>query len=279
MKLTIIGCGYVGTALAKYWHPKPDHVVTVTTTSKERVVELEEVAARVVVMKGNDAAAVQSLVQNQDTILVSVAPISDRQVSGETYAETYLPTARNLIASLAGATTSKQVIYLSSCSVYGNQNGDWVDEESLVAPISLHGNILSETEQILLQANRENVRVCILRLGGIYGPGRDMEKRFRSVAGTSLSGTGKNFTNWVHLDDIVSAVEFMREKRCQGIYNLVDDQKITIGELSNQVCNFYNLPQVLWNPSQSSIRGNNVRVRNQKIKAIGYQLIHPNIVI
>ena len=279
MKVTIIGCGYVGTSLAKYWNPKPGHVVTVTTTTKERVVELEEVAARVVVMKGNDAAAVQSLVHNQDTILVSVAPISDRQVTGEIYAETYLPTARNLMASLADTPTMKLVIYLSSCSVYGNKNGDWVDEESPVAPISLHGNILSETEQILLQATCENVRVCILRLGGIYGPGRDMEKRFRSVAGTTLSGTGENFTNWVHLDDIVAAVELIRENRFQGIYNLVDDDKITIRELSNQVCDRYNLPKVLWDPSKASIRANNVRIRNQKIKAAGYQLIHPKIVI
>ena len=120
-KIVIIGCGYVGTALARYWYQQQGHSVTATTTRQERVTELEEVATQVVVMKGDDSQAVRSLLQNRDTVVLSIAPISDRQVDAEVYRETYIPTAKNLVAALQETPSVKQVIYLSSCSVYSNK--------------------------------------------------------------------------------------------------------------------------------------------------------------
>ena len=64
MKIAILGCGYVGTKIANLWNQK-GHQLTVTTTSPERVSELENIAAQVVVMKGNDSQAMQNLLQNQ----------------------------------------------------------------------------------------------------------------------------------------------------------------------------------------------------------------------
>ena len=277
MNIAIIGCGYVGTAVASYWHPNQNHLITVTTTTQERVAKLEEVASQVVIMKGSDAKAVRSLLQNQDVVLISVAPISDRQVDGETYAETYLPTARNVVAALRDAPSVQQLIYLSSCSVYGDRNGAWVDESAPVAPVNLRGKVLCQAEEILLEANRDRLRVAILRLGGIYGPGRDLEWRCGLIAGKTFPGSGDNFINWIHLDDIVSAVEFVRQNQCQGIYNLTDNTKLRSRQLYKQLCDRYDRPQVVWDSSQTAPPVSNVRVRNQKLIAAGYQLIHPQI--
>ncbi|MFB8787359.1 MAG: SDR family oxidoreductase [Potamolinea sp.] len=279
MNITIIGCGYVGTALAEYWHQKQSHLITATTTTNERVEELEKVADKVVVMKGDDATAMQSVVQNQDVVLVSVAPISDRQVSAEGYAETYLPTAKNLIAALSNAPTAKQIIYLSSCSVYGNRNGEWVDETVTIEPPDKLGQVLAQTEQILLSAKSEDVKVSILRMGGIYGPERELGKRFIRIAGKTLPGTGESFMNWIHLDDIVCAVDFVLVNQCGGIYNLVNDVTMRIRDLCDQICDRENLPKVLWNPSEPSQRDFNTRVSNQKLKAAGYKFIHPDKMI
>lgn len=279
MNITIIGCGYVGTTLAEYWHQKQNHLITATTTTNERVEELEKVADKVVVMKGDDATAIQSVVQNQDVVIVSVAPISDRQVDAEGYAATYLPTAKNLVAALNNAPTLKQIIYLSSCSVYGNRNGEWVDETVTISPQDKLGQILAQTEEILLAANTEKVKVCILRLGGIYGPERELGKRFVRIAGKTLPGTGENFMNWIHLDDIVSAVDFVLINQGQGIYNLVNDVTMMIRDLCDQICDRENLPQVLWNPSEPSQRDFNTRVSNQKLKAAGYKFIHPDTIV
>ena len=274
--VAIIGCGYVGTAVADYWQQQ-GHFITATTTSRERLGVLQEIASRATVMRGNDLNAVQSVLQNQDTVVVSVAPTGDRLVNATVYEDTYLSTAKNLAQALRQNPSVKQLIYLSSYSVYGNRDGEWVDESSPVAPIGPRGEVLHEAEQILLQA--ESQRVCVLRLGGIYGPGRELIRSFGALAGQTLPGKGDRFINWIHLDDIVWAIEFARLNQLQGIYNLVDDSKLTVRELVEQVCCKYNLPKVVWDASKLNWQNNNVRVSNQKLKGVGFQLIHPQLLI
>ena len=278
-KIAIIGCGYVGTALSKYWYQKQTYSVIATTTRLERVAELEAVATQVVVMKGEDSQAVRSLVQNQDTLILSIAPISDRQVDAKAYWETYIPTAKNLVAALKETDSVKQLIYLSSCSVYGNKNGGWVNEASSVDTESEYNKVLYEAEQILLDLGREDVKVCILRLGGIYGVDRELTKRFERIAGKTIPGSGEIFTSWIHLDDIIAAVDFAQENRWSGIYNLVNDFNFTIQELSDLVCDRQGVARVVWDASQPSSRTLNARVDNQKIKAADYNLIHPQTIV
>jgi nucleoside-diphosphate-sugar epimerase len=119
----------------------------------------------------------------------------------------------------------------------------------------------------------------VLRLGGIYGPGRELIRSFGALAGQTLPGRGDRIINWIHLDDIIWAIEFARLNQLQGIYNLVDDSKITVRELVEQVCGKYNLPKVTWDTSKLSWQNNSVCVSNQKLKAVGFQLIHPQILI
>jgi len=66
-----------------------------------------------------------------------------------------------------------------------------VDEASPVAPAN---QILCETEQVLLSASSDDMSVCILRLGGIYGPRRELVKIFGRVAGTIRPGNGEDAT-------------------------------------------------------------------------------------
>lgn len=279
MNIAIIGCGYVGTALARHWHQNNSHIITATTTTKERVAQLKEVAHRVVVMKGDDEAALRSVLQNQDAVILSVAPTSDRQIAVNLYEETYLRTARNVAAALQQAPSVKQLIYTGSYSVYGDRNGAWVDEESPVAPANSNGQVLCNTEQVLLEAGSQNLRVCILRLGGIYGPSRDLVNIFSRFFGSTRSGNGENFTNWIHLDDIVSAVTFALLNRWQGIYNLVNDVPLITRELLERLSERHHLPPVLWEPSDHEVKPYNAIVSNHKIKAAGYSFIHPKIIL
>ena len=122
------------------------------------------------------------------------------------------------------------------------------------------------------------VKICILRLGGIYGSGRELVKIFSRYAGTTRPGNGEDITNWIHLDDIVAAIEFVRSHQLAGIYNLVDDARLCSRELLARLFEKHNLPQVSWDASISGIRPYNARVSNQKIKDAGYQLIHPEMI-
>jgi nucleoside-diphosphate-sugar epimerase len=273
MNVAIIGCGYVGSKVAQYWQQQKSFVVTATTTTPQRVTELQGVAQRVAVVKGNDAEGLKSVLKNQDVVLLSVGARG-----ADFYEETYLQTAQTLVSVLQQIPSVQQLIYTGSYSVYGDKNGVWVDEESPVTPVNSSGQILSETEQVLLANKNGNLRVCILRLGGIYGPGRELVKIFGRYAGTTRPGDGKDVTNWIHLDDIVSAIEFARYYRLEGIYNLVDDAHLTSGELLDRIFEKHNLPKVTWDSTQKSMRPYNAKVSNQKIKDAGYELIHPQMI-
>jgi NAD dependent epimerase/dehydratase family enzyme len=117
-----------------------------------------------------------------------------------------------------------------------------------------------------------------VRLGGSYGQGRELVKIFGRVAGTTRPGNGEEITNWVHLDDIVRAIEFARLHRLQGIYNLVDDSHLTSRELIDNVLTKHNLPNVIWDATNKSNRQYNTWVSNQKLKDAGYEFIHPHII-
>ncbi|MDF5737221.1 MULTISPECIES: SDR family oxidoreductase [unclassified Nostoc] len=273
MNVAIIGCGYVGSKLAQYWQQKMDFVVSVTTTSPERVPALESVSQRVVVTRGNDLDSLKSVLHNQDVVLLSVGA-----KGGEVYEETYLQTAQSLVSSLQQIKSVKQLIYTGSYAVYGDRNGVWVDEETPLAPANLNAQILRKTEDVLLSASSENLRVCIFRLGGIYGTGRELLKIFSRYSGATRPGNGEDITNWIHLDDIVGAIEFARHRRLQGIYNLVDDAHLTSRDLLDSLFEKHNLPKVKWDTSIKSTRPYNAWVSNEKLKEAGYQLIHPQMI-
>ena len=272
MKITILGCGYVGSAVAKLWSQK-GHQLTVTTTTPERVTELQNITPQVVVMKGNDSKAMQDVLQNQEVILLSVG---DRYRTG--YKETYLETAQTLVATLKQTPTVKQIIYTGSYSVYGDKNSEWVDENSPVTPSTEGGKILHETEEVLLSASTSQQQVCILRLGGIYGPGRELVKIFSRWEGQTRPGNGNDCTNWIHLDDIVGALEFAREKQLQGIYNLVSNVPMITRELLDGLHKYQGLGKIYWDASTPSTRPFNARVSNQKLRDEGFELVHPEIV-
>ena len=276
--IAILGCGYVGSALADYWQEQ-GHLITGTTTSQEKVAALSATISRVVAMKGNDRTAVRSLLQDQSTLVVSVAPTGSQEANDATYEETYLDTAKNLAKVLSQAPNLTQVIYLSSCSVYGDRQGNWVDEGYPVAPLDHRSQLLSESEKIILQAANQHQKVCVLRLGGIYGSGRELVSMFGGLAGMTMPGKGDRFINWIHRDDIIGAIEFARANELEGIYNLVDDSQLTVKEQIKLICARYSLPPVNWDPSKLSIQRKSVQVCNEKIKAAGYELIHPQIVI
>jgi nucleoside-diphosphate-sugar epimerase len=271
MKVAIVGCGYVGTRVAKNLRGKSDYTVTATTTTPQRVSELEGVAQRVAVLDGKDKDGMAAMLQEQDAVLLCVGARNPH-----TYQESYLDTAKTLVSVLKETPNVGQVIYTGTYSVYGDRQGKLVNEDSPIAPANPNSQILAETEQILLAASSPNLKVAILRLGGIYGPGRELIKIFRGWAGNTRPGTGEDATNWVHVDDIVGGMIFTLENRLQGIYNLVGDVSLSSRELLDRTFETHNLPQVSWDGSPN-MRPYNARVSNLKIKDAGYQFIHPEI--
>ncbi|WP_254777812.1 saccharopine dehydrogenase NADP-binding domain-containing protein, partial [Cylindrospermopsis raciborskii] len=88
MNVAIIGCGYVGYAVAKFWRQNPNFRVTVTTTSEYKVSTLQEVADAVEVTRGDDQVFLNRVLENQDVVLLAVGA-----KSSSSYEKTYLETA------------------------------------------------------------------------------------------------------------------------------------------------------------------------------------------
>ena len=277
-KQAILGCGYVGSALANVWK-ESGHCVTGTTTHLERVAALSNLVTQIVVMQGENFEAVQSLVKGQQTVVVSVAPTASKRMDETTNARTYLETAKNLVMAIGQTSTVKQIIFLSRCSVYGDRDGKWVSETSHVSPLEPKSQLIWEAERLLRQAAKETLQVCILRLGNIYGPGRDLASRYQELVRQTLSGRGDRFVHWAHRDDIVRAIEFVRANQLDGIYNVVDDCYLTVREQVDSFRSHQGLPPIQWDISTLSLLNQGYRVSNQKLKAEGFQFIHPQVLI
>lgn len=263
--VTILGCGYVGKAVAHHWR-SAGLTVTVTTTTPDRLSELADLCDRPLCLRANDPAALQSALAGQSVVLVSLAP----RRSG-IYRETYLESAQTLAAVLPTLPDLRQVIYTGSYSVYGDYGGNWIDETAPTNPSAENSQILLETEQYLQSVARPGLAVCIFRLGGICGPGREIADIFRSASGGTRPGTGQDWSNWIHLDDIVGAIDFARDRRLDGVYNLVHDRPMMQKDLLDQAFQKRGWVGVTWNSNESANRPFNARVSNQKLKDAGYQ--------
>lgn len=266
-KVAIIGCGYVGMPMAKLWRDR-GFTVTATTTRAERIPELQTVSDRAIVCHSRDRDTLKRVFHDQETVLVSVAP-----GQGGDYQATYLETARAIAAIVPNFPQLRQIIYTSTYSVYGDHQGAWVTEETPLKPVTPKQEIVATTEHVWQAIT--GISVCILRLGGIYGPGRTLEKIFSRWAGQTRPGSGENWSNWVHLMDIVGAIAFAQEHQLTGIYNLVQDEILTFKDLIARVCDRAQLAPVAWDASQPSPRPYNVRCSNQKLKTAGYVFEHP----
>ncbi|AMA08681.1 SDR family oxidoreductase [Picosynechococcus sp. PCC 73109] len=273
MKIAIIGCGYVGQAIAKQW-TTAGHQVTVTTTTPEKVSQLQGIAHQVKVLSGDQPEALQELCEGQDVILLAVGSKGRTEAN---YRQAYLKTAQNLAQALTHNDTVKQVIYTSSYAIVGNHHGAWVDEKTSDKPPHVFAEILLATEQTLKAIATDARQVCILRLGGIYGEGREIKKIFQRAMGQVRPGDGSEYGNWIHLADIVAAIEFAQIHNLSGLFNLVCDEPLPRRELLSRLAEKYALAPVRWDASQPSDRPLNVRVSNQKLKNLGFTFRHPTI--
>lgn len=278
MRITILGCGYVGTALARHWRNHSHHQLQVTTTSPARRAELAQVAAAVQVLEGADEQGLLAALAGSEVAVFTLAPTGNRQVGPQGYEDTYLRTFEALERVLPGLPQLRQLIYTGSCSVYGDAGGGWVDETTPAEPRDRHGEILLASEQRLLACAGGERRVAILRLGAIYGPGRELAPRFRSLAGSTRPGDGASFSSWIHRDDVVGALDWAVDQGVEGIVNLVDDEPLRARDLFDRVLTAAGLEPVCWDPSAQPERAPaNRRIANRRLHRLGYRLRHPRL--
>lgn len=273
----VIGCGYVGSDVAvhlKY----AGHQLIGTTRSPERMPALQEVVHEAHQLDLTDAAADFTFLEQLDGLLISVAPTQQ----SEGYNSVFASGLRNLTRALRcrRSTRNLHITLISSAGVYGDQQGNGVNEDSPCDTSNPVNALLASAEDLLRNIDRPDTKICILRLGGIYGPGRDMVAMIRRAAGQQVPKNGNAIPAWSSILDITRGVHFAFQQGLEGTYNLVDDMQLSRRELSTLICDREGLPPVLWGHSEpAGARMMNARVSNDKIKAAGFSFQSPSMLV
>jgi nucleoside-diphosphate-sugar epimerase len=277
MRIFIVGCQYTGLAAAKYWKGQ-GNFVTATTTRESRVSELSAIVDKVVVMRGSDAEPMRSALLGHDAVFMSVAGgmiEKDGKVvlDADAYTDTYLGTAKNLVAALDTAASVKNIIFPSSTSAYGDGFGkELVDEYDPVNPGSIFQSVYVDTEKVLLSAENEDRKVCILRTGNIYGIGRELGTQAVAMAGKTVPLDGQAGVMIVHRDDVVRAADFAIQHNLSGIYNLVNDVADSKAGFFGRLCERKGLEPITWSPFSKGVKNTS----NARIKAAGFMFADPD---
>ena len=275
MDLTIVGCGYVGLALAERLQPRrPQLKLTLTTTSSERLEQLSPMADRVELCDATDPVQLRNALRQSSSAVFCLGPKGDRQVDANGYRHTFVDSFHCLTSLLPQLPKLRQIVYTGSCSVYGDAAGDWVDEQTPPAPGRGHGDVLLESEQLL--SGISGRRVCILRLGALYGPGRDLDRRLRGLAGLERPGSGSTYSNWLHVADAAGALEAALDAEWAGLVNVVNDEPIRLRDLVGRSLQRQGLAPVRWLGQDEPGSGGR-RICNNRLKQLGYQLQHPRL--
>jgi nucleoside-diphosphate-sugar epimerase len=199
MHVLIAGCGWLGSEIARRVVAGGGRVTAV----RRDPVRAEALRAAGVEPLVLDLAAkgAEGRLPQADAVVACQAAGGD---SPQAYRLAYLEATQRLLAS--AARSGARLVYTGSTGVFGQRDGSDVDERTPPAPASAVAEVLVEAEEELLAAARSGVGACVVRLSGLYGPGRaGILERVRG--GLLALGPGDQaWMNFCHLDDAAATV-------------------------------------------------------------------------
>lgn len=276
MRVLIVGCGFVGARTADLLHAAGHEVVGVThsSTSAERLIHKPW---RVMACDVSDAASVASLRTQCEGIAEGAAPAwvpeafihcaSSSKGGPEMYQAVYVDGMGHLLATFPGAFP----LYTGSTSVYPQTDGSEVDETSPADPGKETGRLLLAAERLALENGG-----AVARLAGIYGPGRSfvLKNLLEGKSGIEVNEGAPDgrLLNQIHADDAAAALVHIVTQKLSGIYNVVDDARLTQRECLEKLAPLFNLQVPAEKaPDPSRKRGwTHKHVSNARLRATGW---------
>ena len=257
--LLIFGHGYTASALVDHLGTE-DWEIFGTTRNVDTADLLKE--NNITPLMWSDDTSIKSIIKRSNCILHSIAPTEVEDPVYEKFAEDII--ARSMNLSWFG--------YLSTTSVYGNHDGQWVDEKTPVNPSSNRGLLRVNAENTWARIN--NLPLHIFRLAGIYGEGRSPLDKIRSGKAQLISKPGQFFSR-IHVEDIAQVLKASIELPNRGsIYNVCDDMPAAPDEVLAYAAKLLNYPEpprinfeeAELSPMAKSFYSDNKRVNNHLIK-------------
>lgn len=267
-RILIAGCGYVGTALGTRLTLEGHAVWGLRRRADVLPPSIRPLPADLTVHE-----TLHELPTDLDFVFYTAAADAS---DDDGYRAAYVDGLRNLLNALDGQRRPlRRVFFTSSTGVYAHASGEWVDEESPAEPAEFSGIRVLEGERLLMDGP---FPATVLRLGGIYGPGRArLIERVRQGLAVCQDGPAL-YTNRIHRDDCAGALRhLMTLAEPASLYVGVDHEPAEQCEVLRWLAGQLGLPPPRVEPFSGSTprRQSNKRCRNARLVASGYSFRYP----
>ncbi len=275
----IIGCGYVGTLIAQKWR-KDNRSVAVLARSADSAGKLQAQGIEAHSGDLDDPTTLHKLPVAGSILYYFAPPPPTGRLDTR---------MRHFVAALDASAPPQQVVYISTSGVYGDTGGEWVTEQSPLNPQADRAYRRVDAETVLTgwcEANR--IPLTILRVAGIYGPGKLPIKRLKK--GTPVLREEKcGYTNRIHIEDLVnSCLQAAGQKEGIEIYNVADGHPGTMSGYLFAVADALGLPRPatvtmaeakrVLTPAMISYLTESRRIDNGKLlRGLGVELQYPTL--
>jgi nucleoside-diphosphate-sugar epimerase len=220
-KIVILGCGYVGWVLARRLIARGDPV-RATTTTEAKLTELTALGAEPLLLKKDSPDAFKRALESATAVIHLAPPIEGQN-------------AKSIVQSIKQAAGSdlRAYVYGSSTAAFGQlaDPNAWVDEETTPKNVSPHGQQRLDFEKALLDSG---LPVRVLRIAGIYGPGRTLREQIERDA--LILFQGQPPTSRIHVEDLVRLLEAMLGDRVPKLVVACDEEPATTLDVARFTC-------------------------------------------
>lgn len=268
MHVIVAGCGWLGAAIARRLVFQGIRVTGV----RRDPARAEALRALGVEPLSLDLSApgAESRLPRADALIACQAAVAE---GVSAYLAAYLDANRALLA--AAARDGARLVYTGSTGVFGQSDGLDVDEDTPPAPASETGEVLADAEAMVVGAGRGGLPACVVRLSGLYGPGRTgIVERVRS--GRLALGAGEDaWMNFCHQDDAATFVLAALERAAPGgVYHGSDAAPARRGEVVRWIADRIGVAP---GHADAAPAGPNRRIRSERTRAaLGVTLSYPS---
>ena len=262
MRVLIAGCGDVGNVLATALLQDGHTVFGLKRDTSTLPVGVQPIRADLL-----NPATLVDLPVDIDSLVFMPTPASRDQAG---YEAIFIQGWKNLWAGLKQPPA--RVLLVSSTAVYGEDRGGIVDEETIPGPARFNGRILLKMEQL---AGRCTENLVVVRISGIYGPGRERLIRLAVSEGLEVQQTPPYFTNRIHRDDAAAALKHLLAiERPEPLYLATDDQPVPRYEVVEWLAKIQGSASPKGLVDENASRGK--RVSNRRLRNSGFVLSYPD---